>query len=286
MPRRGGYNYSADPTGLFETGDDRAAVKPDAKPSFIHTGQLKKELLRPYFSMNGGKDTVFYRRALGPGAFASNWAFVDHLLVPAGSTVGRHFHSGVDEVCLVIKGKGKVRVNDEWADIAYGDAVPVKAGEIHSLESTDTDPLEMIVYGIALEKGKLDVTDVPLTMAKLQMFFEVEPQNLEAFEKNYTDVYIPALRKQVGYLGSKLLRRFPDDFSKKIGSPDTKFNFEMELMFDTEEHRQIWTKTAEHDYAWPKTAALSKSYQWLGYDVVGMDQVSDPLGNRPVTIEK
>ncbi len=286
MPRRGGYNYSADPTGLFETGDDRAAVKPDAKPSFIHTGQLKKELLRPYFSMNGGKDTVFYRRALGPGAFASNWAFVDHLLVPAGSTVGRHFHSGVDEVCFVIKGKGKVRVNDEWADIAYGDAVPVKAGEIHSLESTDTDPLEMIVYGIALEKGKLDVTDVPLTMAKLQMFFEVEPQNLEAFEKNYTDVYIPALRKQVGYLGSKLLRRFPDDFSKKIGSPDTKFNFEMELMFDTEEHRQIWTKTAEHDYAWPKTAALSKSYQWLGYDVVGMDQVSDPLGNRPVTIEK
>ncbi|MFZ2286998.1 MAG: cupin domain-containing protein [Bacteroidales bacterium] len=286
FPGRGSYNYSADPTGLFETGDDRAGVKPDEKPSFIHTGQLTKELLRPYFSMNGGRDTVFYRRALGPGAFASNWACVDHLLIPPGASVGRHFHSGVDEVCFVIKGKGKVRVNDEWADIAYGDAVPVKAGEIHSLESTDIDPLELIVYGVALEKGKLDVTDVPLTMAKLQMFFEVEPQNFEAFEKNYTDVYVPALRKQVGYLGSKLLRRFPDDFSKKIGSPDTKFNFEMELMFDTEEHRQIWTKTEEHDYAWPKTAALSKSFQWIGYDVVGMDQVSDPLGKRPMTIEK
>lgn len=283
---RGMYSYSADPTGLFETADDRAGVTLDRIPSFIHTKQLTKELMRPVTGMNGGKDTVFYRRALGPGAFASNWAFVDHLLIPVGSTVGRHFHSGVDEVYFVIRGKGKVHVNDEFADIAYGDAVPIRAGEIHSLESSAADPLELIVYGVALEKGKLDVTDVPLALAKLQMFFEVEPANFKAFENNYIDVYVPALRKQTGYTGSKLLRRFPDEFSRKIGSPDTKFNFEMELMFDTEEHRQMWTKTKEHDYAWPKTAALAKSYQWFGYDVVGMDQVSDPLGKRPMTTEK
>lgn len=286
VPRRGSYNYSADPTGLFETADDRAGVTLDKKPTFIHTSQLTKDNLRPVAGMNGGKDTVYYRRALGPGAFASNWAFVDHLLLPARSSVGRHFHAGVDEVYFVIKGKGTVRVNDESAEIAYGDAVPVRAGEIHSLESTATDPLELIVYGVALEKGKLDVTDVPLKMAKLQMFFEVEPQNFEAFEKSYIDIYVPALRKQVGYMGSKLLRRFTDDFSNSIGSPATKFNFEMELMFDTEEHRQLWTKTKEHDYAWPKTAALSKSFQWIGYDIVGMDQVADPLGLRNMTTEK
>jgi len=286
FPRRGAFNYSADPTGLFETADDRAGVVLDKKPTFIHTGQLTKDMLRSVARMNGGKDTVLYRRALGPGAFESNWAFLDHLHIPSGASVGRHYHEGVDEVYFVIKGKGKVHVNDEWADIAYGDAVPVRAGEIHALESTAADPLEMIVYGVALEKGKLDVTDVPLTMAKLQMFFEVDPANFEAFERNYIDVYVPALRKQVGYLGSKLIRRFPDDFSKKIGSPETRFNFEMELMFDTEEHRQIWTKTKEHDYAWPKTAELAKSYQWFGYDVVGMDQAADPLGKRNVTTEK
>ncbi|HPC98405.1 MAG TPA: cupin domain-containing protein [Bacteroidales bacterium] len=284
--RRGGFNYSADPTGTFDIGDDRVGVTLDKKPTFISTGQLTKASLRPVAGMNGGKDTVFYRRALGPGAFVSNWAFVDHLLIPVGASVGRHYHAGVDEVYFVIKGKGKVYVNDEWAEIAYGDAVPVKAGEIHSLESSANEPLEMIVYGVALEKGKLDVVDVPLTMAKLQMFFEVEPKNFEAFEKNYIEVYVPALRKQVGYLGSKLLRRFPDDFSRKIGSPSTNFNFEMELMFDTEEHRQAWTKTKEHDEAWPKTAALAKAYQWFGYDVVGMDQSDDPLGKRNVTTEK
>lgn len=284
--RRGSYNYSADPTGLFEMSDDRVGVTLEKKPTFISTRQLTKDLLRPVARMDGGKDTVFYRRALGPGSFESNWAFVDHLLIPVGSSVGRHFHSGVDEVYFVIRGKGKIHVNDEWADIAYGDAVPVRAGEIHSLESSETDPLEMIVYGVALEKGKLDVTDVPLTIAKLQMFFEVEPVNFEAFEKNYTNVYVVALRKQAGYLGSRLLRRFPDDVSKKIGSPETKFTYEMELLFDTEEHRVMWTKTKEHDYAWAQTSAMAKSYQWFGYDIVGMDQVGDPLGKRNVTIEK
>lgn len=286
MPRRGAYNYSADPTALFETADDRAGVVLVKRPTFINTGQLTKESLRPVAKMNGGKDTVYYRRALGPGAFESNWAFVDHVFIPGGSSIGRHYHSGVDEVYFVIKGKGKVHVNDEWADIAYGDAVPVRAGEIHALESSATEDLELIVYGVALEKGKLDVTDVPLTMAKLQMFFEVEPANYEAFEKNYIDIYVPALRKQVGYLGSKLLRRFPADFLKKIGSPETKFTFEMELMFDTEEHRQMWTKTQEHDYAWAKTSAFAKSFQWIGYDVVGMDQVDDPIGKRNMTVEK
>ncbi len=284
--RRGSYNYSADPTNLFEMGDDRSDAVLVKKPTFINTRQLTKENLRPVVSMNGGKDTVFYRRALGPGSFESNWAFFDHLLIPVGSTVGRHYHAGVDEVYLVIKGKGKVHVNDENADIAYGDAVPVKAGEVHSFESSATEPLEMVIYGIALEKGKLDVVDVPLTMAKLQMFFEVEPSNYAAFEKNYIDVYVPALRRQVGYLGSKLLRIFPADISKRNGSPESKFTFEMELMFEKEEQRVAWTKTQEHDVAWAKTSAMAKSFQWIGYDVVGMDQIGDPIGQRNITIEK
>jgi mannose-6-phosphate isomerase-like protein (cupin superfamily) len=286
MPRRGSYNYSADPTSLFETGDDRSDAVLVKKPTFINTGQIVKENLRPVVKMNGGKDTVLYRRALGPGAFESNWAFFDHLLIPIGSTVGRHYHAGVDEVYLVIKGKGKVYVNDEVADIAYGDAIPVKAGEIHSLESSPNEPLELVIYGIALEKGKLDVVDVPLTMAKLQMFFEVEPDNFAAFEKNYIDVYVPALRRQVGYLGSKLLRIFPADVTKRNGSPESKFTFEMELMFEREEQRVSWTKTQEHDVAWAKTSAMAKSFQWIGYDVVGMDQVGDPVGKRNITVEK
>lgn len=159
FPGRGSYNYSADPTALFNLGDDRVGAKLE-KPTFLHTGQLTRKSLRPVFNMTGGKDTVYYRRALGPSAFVSNWAFVDHLLIPPKASVGRHVHNGVDEVYFVIKGSGTIHVNDESADISYGDAVPVRAGEIHSLENNSTEPFELIIYGIALEKGKLDVTTV------------------------------------------------------------------------------------------------------------------------------
>jgi mannose-6-phosphate isomerase-like protein (cupin superfamily) len=285
FPPFGAFNFSSDPTGTFNLGDDRVGAKLE-KPTFLHTGQLSKTALRPFAHMNGGRDTVWYRRALGPSAFVSNWAYVDHLLVPAGASVGRHFHAGVDEVYLVIKGTGIVYINDESAPIAYGDAVPVRAREIHSIENNSTEPLELIVYGVALEKGKLDVTDVNLTMMKLQMFFQVDPDKCKAFEKNYTNVYIPALRKQIGYLGSKLLRVFPEDVAKGIQAANTQYNYEMELMFDTEAHRQLWVKTKEHDNAWPLTIAYVKSYQWIGYDVVGLDQTTDQLGSRSITTEK
>lgn len=153
------YNFTADPTALFNLDDDRVGVKLE-KPNFIHTGHLTRESLRPVANMNGGKDTVFYRRALGPSAFASNWAYVDHLLIPSKASVGKHFHAGVEEVYLVIKGKGTVHVNDEMAEVKYGDAIPIRAGEIHSLESTASEPLELIIYGVTLEKGKLDITTV------------------------------------------------------------------------------------------------------------------------------
>ena len=285
MPR-GGFNYSSDPTGTFDIGDDRAKVQLTSKPTFINTGKLTTESLRPVENMHGGKGSVLYRRTLGPGAFASNWAFFDHYLVPVGATIGRHYHQGVDEVYFVIKGKGKVYVNHEVAEISYGSAIPVKAGEIHSFESSATEPLELVVYGIALEKGKLDYTDVPLKMVKLQMFFEVEPENFEAFEKSYIDVYAPALRPQVGYLGSRLLRTFSPEDLKRAGSPETKFTHQMELIFDTEANRRTWTRTKEHDYAVSVTFALAKSYQWIGYDIVGWDSLFDPLGERDVTAEK
>ena len=284
---RNAYNYSADPgSGAFDLKDGRVGVTLEKQPTFINTLTMTKNIMRPVFRMNGGKDTVFYRRALGSTAFASNWSFFDHLLIPAGASVGRHFHAGVEEIYLVTKGKGRILVNHEMADIVWGDAIPIYAGEIHSIENNSNEPLELMIYGVAFEKGKLDEVAVPLTMTKLQMFFEVAPEKCDAFELNYSDTYIPALRQQTGYLGSKLIRVYPPNVTKSISAATSKFNYQMELMFDTEEHRQMWTKTKVHDVAWGKTAALAKSFEWRGYDVVGMDQVADPVGPRSITTEE
>jgi mannose-6-phosphate isomerase-like protein (cupin superfamily) len=143
----------------FDIGDDRVDVPLDPKPVFV-TLRLNKSLLRPAPEMNGGKGTVQYRRALQPEVFFTNWAYVDHLVAPPGTSVGRHMHTGVEEFYYVMQGAGKARINEETASIAKGDAIPVLLNDVHSFENTGSGDLEFLIVGIAREKGKLDSVDV------------------------------------------------------------------------------------------------------------------------------
>ena len=159
-PSAGGFAaFLSDPTGGFDIGDDRVGVQLDKQPSFVHTRRLTREMARPVSNMNGGKGIVLYRRALGPAVFYTNWAYVDHYVVPPGASIGRHVHNGVEEIYLVINGEGTTQVDAETAPLRKGDAVPVRVKEVHSFENTGAGDLELLVYGVALEKGKLDISD-------------------------------------------------------------------------------------------------------------------------------
>jgi mannose-6-phosphate isomerase-like protein (cupin superfamily) len=102
---------------------------------------------------------VLFRRALGPSVFYSNWAYVDHYVVPPGASIGPHVHNGVEEVYLVIAGEGGTDVNGESAPLKKGDAIPIRVKDVHAFANTGSTDLEFIVYGVALEKGKLDIAD-------------------------------------------------------------------------------------------------------------------------------
>ncbi len=105
----------------------------------------------------------------------------------------------------------------------------------------------------------------------LQIEFEVAVENAIAFERMYHDVYTPALRKQPGYMRSTLLRLFPDEIAQEIGAAPTGLNYQLELVFDTEENRRRWVASPEHQIAWPQASALARKAVWRGYDVAGED---------------
>ncbi len=139
----------------FNLADARVGAPKDPLPVFM-TMNLDKALLTPEQSYHGGQGTVRYRRALDSDVFLTNWAYVDHLLIPPGASDGLHRHKGVEEIYYVLNGDGQVRVNDETALIHKGDAVPVRFNETHSFVNNGTGDLELMIVGVSAQKNALD----------------------------------------------------------------------------------------------------------------------------------
>ena len=147
----------------FNLDDPRLGVTLDPIPVFMTT-RFDRALLRPLEAV-AGKPAVQYRRALNPSVFMTPWAYVDQVLVPAGSSIAPHVHREVGEVYYVVKGQGAVTVSSqaagsETSPIHEGDAVPMQLGEVHSFENNGAEPLEMLVIGVARDTNRtIDSTD-------------------------------------------------------------------------------------------------------------------------------
>ncbi|MFL6575590.1 MAG: cupin domain-containing protein, partial [Povalibacter sp.] len=135
-------NYDA-----FNLGDARVGVPLDPIPQFISM-RLDRSLLKPVQSMKGGTGTVQYRRVFEPSVFYTAWSYLDHLLLPKGSSVGPESLSEMSEVYYVVSGNGTVTVDSQTATIGAGDAIPI---DLHQTKSfaAGADHLELMIIGVA-----------------------------------------------------------------------------------------------------------------------------------------
>jgi mannose-6-phosphate isomerase-like protein (cupin superfamily) len=142
----------------FNLGDDRVGAPLDKIPVFI-SARFDKSLLKPVEKQYRGHGTVLYRRALAPEVFYTNWSYVDHLVLPPGTSTGKKRHTGVEEFYYVLDGSGIARVNGESASFQKDDGLAVLLNDVHSFENNGSSDLELIIVGVAVEKWNLDTVE-------------------------------------------------------------------------------------------------------------------------------
>ncbi len=138
----------------FELNDDRVGVSQDVTPVFV-AAHFDRSLLQPIERYHEGKGTVHYRRVLTPSVFATQWAFVDHLVIPPNASAGPRQHENIEEVYYVMRGMGHVQIGGQQAAIHQGDAFPILLDELYSITNGRKADLELLVIGVALDKDKL-----------------------------------------------------------------------------------------------------------------------------------
>lgn len=253
----------------FDLGDNRVGAALDKIPVFV-SGELKKEKLsieKHQYAANG----ISYRRVLGREVFSTDWSYVDHMIIPAGRSTGPHAMAGTEEVCYVIKGSGNFIVAGSTKAVVKDDSFFNTLGETVELANTGSEDLEVLIIGISAPSKKYAST-AGLSAMVLQMDFIVPKENAAAFEKIYQSIYVPAMTVQQGYLGSKLIRLFPEDVAKTIQAEPTLYNYSIQISFDTEDNRRKWVASDQHQIAWPAASKLAKEYKWRGYDVIAEDK--------------
>lgn len=256
----------------FDLGDNRVGATLDKIPVFV-SYQFKRDGLRDTNHPYAGNGSLS-RRAFGPEVFSTSWNNVDHVVVPTGKSIGPRQLEGIEEVYYVIKGSGNLTVGVSTKPIGADDAFTGSLGENLTITNTGSEDMELVVIGISASASKDANQYKSLSKPKaiaLQMDFVVPKENAEAFEKMYHSIYVPAMTVQQGYVGSKLLRLFPEDVAKTIQAEPTTYNYSIQISFDTEENRRKWVASPQHQIAWPAASSLAKEFKWRGYDVMGDD---------------
>jgi mannose-6-phosphate isomerase-like protein (cupin superfamily) len=97
---------------------------------------------------HGGSGPIVSRRFMASDEFETNIDFLDLTVIPPSSTIGRHDHSGNEELYFIVKGAPLMRVDGAERRLRQSDVTVVRSGGWHELINDTQDDVEIFVVQV------------------------------------------------------------------------------------------------------------------------------------------
>ena len=97
---------------------------------------------------HGGHGPILFRRVLDHADFSAPVDFVDYTVIAPGSSIGRHYHVGTEEIYYIAAGSPLMRVDAEEARLHPGSVSVVRDGGCHELINDTPDDVAILVIQV------------------------------------------------------------------------------------------------------------------------------------------
>lgn len=107
---------------------------------------------RPEPGCHDGDGTVAVFRPFDRHRTAGPWGqvdFIDLVVLPAGSSIGRHRHGNNQEWYVILKGEGRMWLDGAWQAVRPGDTLVNPPQGEHELRNETEQPIELLVFQLS-----------------------------------------------------------------------------------------------------------------------------------------
>jgi mannose-6-phosphate isomerase-like protein (cupin superfamily) len=108
---------------------------------------------RALSAVHGGAGNMSFTALLNRGALTPEFNFLHRGVIPAGSSIGHHFHNVVEEMFVILDGEAQFTIDGRTASVKGPAGVLCRTGHSHAIYNPGPSPLQWMNLNVSLVAG-------------------------------------------------------------------------------------------------------------------------------------